>query len=121
MCVLSAFLLYMYCKPKKYFGFMPHYLLRSRLAPHGVSWLGFVESPVCYTIFTSRILGILAVSEIYIENFEEQVNIIDQMGVWISPDNFLLYSITLNLNFIIMSSIEPFGNKNMLRLYNLRG
>ena len=55
-------------------------------------------------------------SEIYIENIEEQVNIIDQMGVWITPDNFLLYSIMLNVNFIILSSIEPFGNKNMLRL-----
>jgi hypothetical protein len=61
------------------------------------------------------------VSEIDIENFEEQVNFIDQMGVWIAPDNFLFYSITLNVNFIILSSLELFGNKNMLRSYGLPG
>lgn len=100
---------------------MTHLLLRSRSAPHGVSWLGFGESSVCYTIFTSRRLWGLALSEIYIENFKEQVNIIDQMGVWITPDNFLFYSIALIINFIILSSTEPFGNKNMLRSYNLSG
>jgi hypothetical protein len=85
------------------------------------SWLGFVGSSACYTIFTSRRLEGLAVSEIDIENFEEQVNIIDQMGVWIAPDNFLFCSITLKVNFIILSSLELFGNKNMLRSYSLPG
>jgi len=63
----------------------------------------------------------LALSEIYIDNFEEQVNIIDHMGVWITPDNFLFYSVALNVNFIILSGIEQFGNKNMLRSFNLQG
>jgi len=75
---------------------------------------------VCYTLLTSHGLGGLALSEICIENFEEQVNIIDHMGAWITPDNFLFYSIALNVNFIILSSIEQFGNTNMLKSFNLQ-
>jgi len=51
-------------------------------------------------LFTSRKLWGLVVSEIYIENFKEGVEAIDQMGAWVSPGHFLVYyRLTLNKNF----------------------
>ena len=117
MCVQPAFLLYMYGKPK--FVLVSCHISYCVAGQLHTGLAG--QSSVCYTIFTSRRLWGLALSEIYIENFEEQVNLIVQMGVWTTPDNFLFYPIALNVNFLILSCIEPFGNKNIHRSYYLSG
>jgi len=46
---------------------------------------------ICYTIFTSRRLWGLVVSEIYIESFEDGVRLSTKWGVGFILDKFLVY------------------------------
>ena len=71
----------------------------SRSNPYRVIWPELVDPPVCYTIFTSRKTWGVEDSEINIENFKEQAHC-RSCGFWITPGNFLLFSITLNINLI---------------------
>ena len=100
---------------KNIFSFMPHWFQRADQLPIELAGQNLQIHPCVILYFLLADCGVWK-SARSISRISKNRHIVDLVGVRITPGNFLLFSIILNINLIRLSSIEPFSFKNMLRL-----